>query len=56
MLCGLGRVACDALAARDYPVLLAATAVATAAVVLASLLGDLGHAALDPRVAGGEEA
>jgi ABC-type dipeptide/oligopeptide/nickel transport system permease component len=51
---GLGRVACDALAARDYPVLLASTAVATTAVVLVSLIGDLGHAALDPRVAAAE--
>ena len=48
---GLGRLATDALAARDYPVLLASTALAATAVVLATLAGDLGHVALDPRVA-----
>jgi peptide/nickel transport system permease protein len=47
---GLGRVAADALAARDYPVLLATTALATAAVVAATLAGDLAHGALDARV------
>jgi peptide/nickel transport system permease protein len=46
---GLGRLAHDALAARDYPVLLAVTALAAAAVVVASLAADLLHAALDPR-------
>jgi peptide/nickel transport system permease protein len=47
---GLGRVAAEALAARDYPVLMATTALATVAVVLATLAGDLAHAALDARV------
>jgi peptide/nickel transport system permease protein len=46
---GLGRLAHDALAARDYPVLLAVTALAAAAIVAAGLAADLLHAALDPR-------
>lgn len=46
---GLGRLAHDALQARDYPVLLAATALAAAAVVAAGLAADLAQAALDPR-------
>ncbi|HSM12774.1 MAG TPA: ABC transporter permease [Thermoanaerobaculia bacterium] len=47
---GLGRVTYDALLARDYPVLVAGAALAATAVVLGSLLAELGHAALDPRV------
>ena len=47
---GLGRVAYDALGARDYPVLVASAALAAAAVVVGSAIAELAHAALDPRV------
>lgn len=46
---GVGRLVCDALAARDYPVLLAGSAVAAVAVVATSFATDLLQAALDPR-------
>ena len=46
---GLGRLAYEALGARDYPVLLAATTCAAAAVVAASVLAELLHSLLDPR-------
>jgi peptide/nickel transport system permease protein len=46
---GLGRLAYDALAARDYPVLLAVTTASAAAVVVASFLSDSTQAAIDPR-------
>jgi len=46
---GLGRLAYDALAARDYPVLLATATVAAGAVILASLFAEVAHAVLDPR-------
>jgi peptide/nickel transport system permease protein len=47
---GLGSLAAEAIAARDYPVLLGASMLVSAAVVLAGLLADLGYAILDPRV------
>ena len=47
---GLGRVVFDALAARDYPVLVAGAALSAVAVIAASALAELAHAALDPRV------
>jgi peptide/nickel transport system permease protein len=47
---GLGRLAYDALAARDYPVLLAASTLAATAVVVAGLLTELLQSALDPRL------
>ena len=47
---GLGRLAYDAVLARDYPLVLATTALAGALVVAGSLLADLLHAAADPRV------
>jgi len=46
---GLGRLAFDSLTARDYPVLLAATAVSAGGIVVASLAADILQAALDPR-------
>lgn len=46
---GLGRLAYESLAARDYPVLLAATALSATAIVVASLIADITQAALDPR-------
>lgn len=47
---GLGSLAAEAIAARDYPVLLGTAMLVSAAVVLAGLLADLGYALLDPRV------
>lgn len=47
---GVGRVLVDAVAARDYPVVLAATAVSAALVVAGGLLADALSAAADPRL------
>ncbi len=47
---GLGRVTFDALAARDQPVLLAGATLAAATVLAGSLIAELAHLALDPRV------
>jgi peptide/nickel transport system permease protein len=47
---GLGRVAVQALLTRDYPVIMAVTSVASAMVVLGSLLADLGCRWADPRL------
>ena len=46
---GMGRVTLSAVAARDYPVILGATAVYAAAVILANLAADLALPYLDPR-------
>jgi peptide/nickel transport system permease protein len=47
---GVGRVLVDAVAARDYPVVLAATAVSAALVVAGGLLADTLSAVADPRL------
>ncbi|MCL4836941.1 MAG: ABC transporter permease [Thermoanaerobaculia bacterium] len=47
---GIGRVTFDALTARDYPVVLATTALSATMVVLGSLAADLLLAWADPRV------
>jgi peptide/nickel transport system permease protein len=47
---GLGATAYDAILARDYPLVLAATAFTAGLVVAGNLLADLALAALDPRV------
>src|SRR6059058_4504287 len=47
---GVGRVLVEAVRARDYPVVMAATAVSAALVVAGNLLADLLAAWLDPRV------
>lgn len=47
---GMGRLTWEAISGRDYPVLLATTALATGGVILGSLAADLLHAAADPRV------
>lgn len=47
---GLGSLANDAIAARDYPVLLGTAMLVSGAVVLAGLLADIGYMMADPRV------
>ncbi len=47
---GMGRLTWEAIGTRDYPVLMAATALAALFVVLGSLVADLMLAAVDPRV------
>ncbi len=47
---GMGRELVGAVTARDYPVVMAATAVFGALVVLGNLLADLLYAAADPRL------
>ncbi len=47
---GLGKLAADAIAARDYPLVLATTLLASVAVVMGSLLADLFAVLADPRV------
>lgn len=47
---GLGRTAYLAILARDFPVILAATAFTAALVVAGNFLADVLHAAVDPRV------
>lgn len=46
---GMGKLAADAIATRDYPVVAAATLLAAALVVAGSLLADLLYAVADPR-------
>lgn len=47
---GLGALAADAVASRDYPLLMGASLLVTGLVVAGSLVADLAYAALDPRV------
>lgn len=47
---GMGRLAADAVAARDYPLVMATTIAASAMVVVGSLVADLLAAAVDPRI------
>jgi len=47
---GVGRVLVEAVQARDYPVVMAATAVSAGLVVVGNLLADLLAAWLDPRI------
>ncbi len=47
---GMGRVAIDAIWARDYPVIMGTTALAAVMVVLGNLLADLLYGLADPRV------
>lgn len=50
---GVGRVLVEAVQARDYPVVMAATAVSTVLVVAGNMLADILAAWLDPRVRSG---
>ena len=47
---GMGRVAAQSFAARDYQVVIGATVVGATLVVIGGILADLLHAAVDPRV------
>jgi peptide/nickel transport system permease protein len=47
---GVGRVLVEAVRARDYPVVMAATTISALLVVAGNLLADLLAAAVDPRL------
>jgi peptide/nickel transport system permease protein len=47
---GVGRLAVDAVAARDYPLVLATVMVGSVTVVVGALLADVLYAAADPRL------
>jgi peptide/nickel transport system permease protein len=47
---GLGALAADAIATRDYPLLMGSAILVTGLVLLGGLLTDLGYMLLDPRV------
>lgn len=47
---GLGSLAAEAIAGRDYPLLMGTAMLATLVVVAGGLLTDVGYAVLDPRV------
>jgi peptide/nickel transport system permease protein len=47
---GMGRLAVDAIYARDYPVVLAINFVVAAIVILGNLLTDIAYGFLDPRI------
>ncbi len=53
---GLGRLASEAVAARDTPLLLGIVLVSAVVVILANLLVDIAYALLDPRVGSNEPA
>jgi peptide/nickel transport system permease protein len=53
---GVGRIMVDAVGARDYPVIMAATAVSAVLVVLGNLLAELLAAWADPRLRAAEPA
>jgi peptide/nickel transport system permease protein len=47
---GLGQLTFQAISARDYPLILGATALSATLVILGNLLADVLHALVDPRV------
>lgn len=47
---GLGSLATEAVASRDYPLLMGTALLVSVTVVIGTLLADLAYAALDPRV------
>ena len=47
---GMGRVMVDAVGARDYPVVLATTAIFATLVIIGNLLADALYLAADPRL------
>ncbi len=50
---GVGRVLVEAVKARDYPVVMAATAISAVLVVAGNMIADVLAAWLDPRIRGG---
>jgi peptide/nickel transport system permease protein len=50
----MGRLVFEAVAQRDYPVLLGSLLVSSVAVVVMNLLTDVAYGCLDPRVRAGE--
>lgn len=53
---GVGRVLVEAVQARDYPVVMAATAISALLVVTGNLLADVAAGLVDPRLRGAEAA
>jgi len=51
---GMGRVMVDAVGGRDYPIVMATTAIFAVLVVIGNLLADLLYAVADPRIARGQ--
>ena len=51
---GLGKLAVDAIFARDYPLVVAAAILASVTVAGGSLVADVLYAAADPRIRVGE--
>jgi len=47
---GMGRLAVDAIFARDYPVIMGATALSAVMVVFGNILADLAYGWVDPRI------
>jgi peptide/nickel transport system permease protein len=47
---GMGRLLAESLAARDYPVLMAAFMLMSVLVILGNLMADVAYAAADPRI------
>ncbi|MDX1396866.1 MAG: ABC transporter permease, partial [Gemmatimonadota bacterium] len=47
---GMGRLMYDAILARDYPVVMAASFLFASLVIVANLIADLLYAAADPRI------
>jgi peptide/nickel transport system permease protein len=47
---GLGTLAAEAIAYRDYPVIMGTTILVSGVVVLGNLAADLAHRWLDPRL------
>lgn len=47
---GMGLLLVDAVTSRDYPVIMGATLVIGACVIIVNLLTDLGYAVIDPRI------
>ena len=52
---GVGRVLVEGVQGRDYPVVMAATAISALLVVAGNLLADVGAALVDPRLRGAED-
>jgi len=47
---GMGRATINAIFARDYPVVIATTAIAFTMVMIGNLVADILYAVVDPRV------